>query len=119
MAFQSLRKSVELEQLQKLTAAGAILSFAVMIISIVGEVLPWWNTFGEVGAALGGFLGVMLSIATFFLSATGKQARRIATGVDEGNRKHDVTNAKLDHIDAKLERHTELLTDIRDALRRP
>lgn len=115
----------ELDRAQRLFTLMAVLGFILLVVSVVGEYLGWWNELGEVGAVIGTVatgIGIALSV---LLNATKRQVRRAAQGIEDNrlelreanrrletlggdtgraNEKLDHANEKLDHANQKLDR---------------
>lgn len=79
----------------KLLIVGGI---TLTIIAQVGEVLHWWNDFGEF-ATLVGIVGTGIGLAiTLLMGATRTQVLDVANGVRASNLKLDASNRKLEEV---------------------
>ncbi|HEV8361222.1 MAG TPA: hypothetical protein VGR28_12290 [Candidatus Thermoplasmatota archaeon] len=101
-----------------LSAAG----WATFAVAVVGELLGWWDPFGEIVGAAGIGVGVLGSL----FNAGRTQVRGGFQGVTHHLGRIETRLEKLDKLDkldgldgmdAKLDAHTELLREIRDILR--
>ncbi|HEV8360073.1 MAG TPA: hypothetical protein VGR28_06435 [Candidatus Thermoplasmatota archaeon] len=130
MASRVLTIHVDLDQLQRITTIGAVISWALAGVFAAGELLGWWHDAGELGIVVSIVTAVPLTVLTLLLSATKGQARALVLGVaagnqmmrdgnrklDEANRKLDESNRQHDETNRKLDAIAVLLTNIRDRL---
>lgn len=106
-----------------------IVLFIVGVVSLLGEILGWWNDLGEIGTTVGVLGSTLIGYATLKYGADRSQVSAVHEAV-EGNgktlksldRKADKQIEKLDKLDdldriqLELDQQTGVLEDIRDLL---
>lgn len=102
-----------------------VLGLFTLGVALVGELLGWWNDFGEllgvlglVGAGIGLAITVLLSATRGQVTNVGNQVERVGSKVEEVGAKVEQVGVKVDGTNARLDPHTAILEDIRDLLRR-
>lgn len=100
------------------------------VVSLLGEILGWWNDLGEIGSTIGMVGGLMLGIATLVLGAGREQATTIRHYVEKNHelahknhrvaeKSHELlrsSDSTLDKIQLELDEQTGVLRDIRERL---
>ncbi len=104
-----------------LTALGIV----IFTVSLVGEILGWWNLAGEVGMWIGALLTIVVGFGTVVTTASRAQVSGIeghihavhTAVVDNGSKlgKLDKLDG-LDQIQWALDEQTGVLGEIRDRL---
>lgn len=117
MAAQRVIFTVDLDRLYFLMKATTIACFVGLAVILLGELLGWWNDWGQVGTVALSVIGVLLGFLTILFGATRPQLAVAVGGILESNRKHDITNSKLDQANGKLDQANGKLDDVVSVLR--
>lgn len=104
----------------------AALLFLLGAVSLEGDLLGWWNDFGEVGTLVGTLGGLLVAVATYQHGADRPQVKAVHGAVEDDGEtlsslddKADRQLEKLDELDRiqfELGKQTGVLEDIRDLL---
>lgn len=106
---------MDLDRLYHLMITLSLIGLGMVILSLVGEHLGWWNDIGEILLSFGTLLSVLTALVALVMGATRGQVRQASDAILENNtklgtidRKLDTANSRLGTIDGKLDKLEKL-----------
>lgn len=133
---------MDADRAQRILKAITVVSFAIALVALLGELRGWWNDLGEIAITVATIVGALGGVATVLVGSTsdevrsvGREIRSVGEAVDRNGGKLDaigdalvedtengrvsrldVVQAELDHQTGALDRQVSLLREIRDQL---
>lgn len=107
---------MDADRAQRILKAIMVVSFAIALVALVGELRGWWNEIGEISITVATTVGSLAGIGTLLVGATsdevrsvgddvrsvGDDVRSVGYAVETVRSAVDANGAKLDGIETAL-----------------
>lgn len=107
------------DKYQAAAAAMIALGLIITAVSVAGEFLGWWHDLGELGTVLGVALTALGIVVAILLGATKRDVLSVVGEVRTVREEVRVVGDEVRKTGRTLDRHTDILVEIRDRLPSP
>lgn len=96
-------RTMKTEKALLITRGMMVAGVLLAIVTIVGELLGWWNDLGEMMLGLATVLGTLGGVASVIIGSSSEEVRRVHDAVKGNGSVLGSVDGKLDSVDGKLE----------------